>query len=267
MTQRSRSAQARNRPSLRSAALHTRLQPAASRSHLKSRRDCEYLAASAEPLAGVFQGSRVKVTTAKMHALHSSHSPLILLVPRVAPRSHLAWRFALTRPAAGGCCGMATSLPQDGSTVKLKGLPFKATVEVSQRARPRHAARHCRERPACCTQAVDRVGSRAPSASVHPQDILEFLHDFTLTGDSVFLTRHPDGRPNGEVRTQSTSSLKAPEAWAGAQLAPIGHGVNHAPCFAVFARRHSSCSSAQLKRAGQPPRTGMSSAQSLETDM
>lgn len=142
----------------------------------------------------------------------SPPSPPVLLVPRVAPRSHLAWRFALTRPAAGGCCGMATSLPQDGSTVKLKGLPFKATVEVSQRAHPRHAARHCRERPACRMQSVDRAGSLAPSACAHPQDILEFLHDFTLTGDSVFLTRHPDGRPNGEVRTQSTTSAQGPRS-------------------------------------------------------
>lgn len=154
--------------------------------------------------------------------------------------------------------------------MKLKGLPFKATVEVSQRAHLRHAARHCRERPACRMQSVDRAGSLAPSACAHPQDILEFLHDFTLTGDSVFLTRHPDGRPNGEVRMPSTTGLvlrKALEAWASAQLAPIGHGVQHAPCVAVFARRHSSCSSAQLKRAGQPPRTGTSSAPSLETDM
>ncbi len=53
-----------------------------------------------------------------------------------------------------------SALPVDGSTVKLKGLPFKASVD----------------------------------------DILRFFLGFSLQPDSVYLKRHPDGRPNGEVR-------------------------------------------------------------------
>lgn len=54
----------------------------------------------------------------------------------------------------------ANSLPLDGSVVKMKGLPFKATVE----------------------------------------DVMKFYQGFTLKTDSIYLKRHPDGRPNGEVR-------------------------------------------------------------------
>jgi hypothetical protein len=54
-------------------------------------------------------------------------------------------------------------LPIDGSTVKLKGLPFKASAD----------------------------------------DILRFFSGFTLSCSSVYLSRHPDGRPNGEVRVLS----------------------------------------------------------------
>lgn len=56
---------------------------------------------------------------------------------------------------------MATtaSLPLDGSVVKMKGLPFKATTE----------------------------------------DVIKFFLAFSLRGDSVFFKRHPDGRPNGEA--------------------------------------------------------------------
>lgn len=53
----------------------------------------------------------------------------------------------------------AASLPLDGSVVKMKGLPFKATAD----------------------------------------DVMRFYSGFTLKADSVFLRRHPDGRPNGEV--------------------------------------------------------------------
>ena len=52
-----------------------------------------------------------------------------------------------------------SALPVDGSTVKLKGLPFKASVD----------------------------------------DILRFFLGFSLQAESVYLKRHPDGRPNGEV--------------------------------------------------------------------
>jgi hypothetical protein len=52
-------------------------------------------------------------------------------------------------------------LPGEGSTVKLKGLPFKATIE----------------------------------------DVIEFFTGFDgLKAENIYLKRHPDGRPNGEVR-------------------------------------------------------------------
>lgn len=66
------------------------------------------------------------------------------------------------------------SLPLDGSTVKMKGLPFKATCE----------------------------------------DVVRFYEGFELAGvgsgpppSSVFLKRHPDGRPNGEVRCMQQISI------------------------------------------------------------
>ncbi|KAG2452738.1 hypothetical protein HYH02_002968 [Chlamydomonas schloesseri] len=52
-----------------------------------------------------------------------------------------------------------TSLPQDGSVVKMKGLPFKGSKE----------------------------------------DIIKFFAGFSLRTDQVFLRKHPDGRPNGEA--------------------------------------------------------------------
>ncbi|GIL84599.1 hypothetical protein Vretimale_14466 [Volvox reticuliferus] len=52
-----------------------------------------------------------------------------------------------------------TALPQDGSVVKMKGLPFKGGKE----------------------------------------DIIKFFAGFTLRPDHVFLRKHPDGRPNGEA--------------------------------------------------------------------
>ena len=57
-----------------------------------------------------------------------------------------------------------SGLPLDGSVVKMKGLPFKACAE----------------------------------------DVINFFQGFTLAGDAVFLKRHPDGRPNGEVRRGHT---------------------------------------------------------------
>ncbi len=51
------------------------------------------------------------------------------------------------------------ALPLDGSVVKMKGLPFKATAE----------------------------------------DIAKFFSGFNLKTDNIYLKRHPDGRPNGEV--------------------------------------------------------------------
>ncbi len=53
----------------------------------------------------------------------------------------------------------STALPLDGSVVKMKGLPFKATTE----------------------------------------DVTKFYQGFTLKADNIYLKRHPDGRPNGEV--------------------------------------------------------------------
>jgi len=52
------------------------------------------------------------------------------------------------------------SLPLDGSVVKMKGLPFKAGNE----------------------------------------DVLRFYVGFSIKAHSIYLKRHPDGRPSGEVR-------------------------------------------------------------------
>eukprot|EP00878_Enallax_costatus_P015584 GHUV01016324.1.p1 GENE.GHUV01016324.1~~GHUV01016324.1.p1 ORF type:complete len:208 (+),score=38.75 GHUV01016324.1:247-870(+) len=51
------------------------------------------------------------------------------------------------------------SLPLDGSVVKMKGLPFKASLE----------------------------------------DVLKFYTGFSITAQSIYLKRHPDGRPSGEA--------------------------------------------------------------------
>lgn len=63
----------------------------------------------------------------------------------------------------------ATALPLDGTVVKMKGLPFKATAD----------------------------------------DIIKFFTGFTLKPENVYLKRHPDGRPNGEVRHCWHSALRA----------------------------------------------------------
>lgn len=56
---------------------------------------------------------------------------------------------------------MPCPLPLDGSVIKMKGLPFKASAD----------------------------------------DVARFFEGFSLKSDDVFLKRHPgDGRPNGEVR-------------------------------------------------------------------
>lgn len=54
----------------------------------------------------------------------------------------------------------SSALPLDGTVVKMKGLPFKAAAE----------------------------------------DIIKFFSGYTLKPENVYLKRHPDGRPNGEVR-------------------------------------------------------------------
>lgn len=53
----------------------------------------------------------------------------------------------------------SNALPLDGSVVKMKGLPFKASAE----------------------------------------DIMRFFQGFVLKPENVYLKRHLDGRPNGEV--------------------------------------------------------------------
>lgn len=53
-----------------------------------------------------------------------------------------------------------TQLPLDGSVVKMKGLPFKASNE----------------------------------------DVLKFYGGFSIKSSSIYMKRHPDGRPSGEVR-------------------------------------------------------------------
>jgi hypothetical protein len=63
-------------------------------------------------------------------------------------------------PPSAGVATAAGSLPLDGSVIKMKGLPFKATAE----------------------------------------DVCKFFASFSLSSDAVYLRRHPDGRPNGEVR-------------------------------------------------------------------
>lgn len=55
-----------------------------------------------------------------------------------------------------------SGLPLDGSVVKLRGLPFRASVE----------------------------------------DVLKFFTSFPeLSTGNIYFKRHPDGRPSGEVRT------------------------------------------------------------------
>ncbi|GIL66017.1 hypothetical protein Vafri_19640 [Volvox africanus] len=63
------------------------------------------------------------------------------------------------QPLAGTSVAPITALPQDGSVVKMKGLPFKGGKE----------------------------------------DIIKFFAGFALRPDQVFLRKHPDGRPNGEA--------------------------------------------------------------------
>lgn len=60
---------------------------------------------------------------------------------------------------------MGSPLADIASVVKMKGLPFKAS----------------------------------------PEDILKFFQGFSLRPESVFLKRHPDGRPNGEVNAVWTA--------------------------------------------------------------
>lgn len=54
---------------------------------------------------------------------------------------------------------MLDKLPEDGSVVKLRGLPFRASLE----------------------------------------DVLRFFLGFELTTSSIYFKRHPDGRPSGEA--------------------------------------------------------------------
>lgn len=56
----------------------------------------------------------------------------------------------------------------------MKGLPFKATIE----------------------------------------DVLLFFDGFNLSPESIFLKRHPDGRPNGEVSYHSFVFKDGECAWA-----------------------------------------------------
>ncbi|GLC37659.1 hypothetical protein PLESTM_000633300 [Pleodorina starrii] len=65
----------------------------------------------------------------------------------------------LQQPLSGTAAVPITALPQDGSVIKMKGLPFKGGKE----------------------------------------DIIKFFVGFTLRPDQVFLRKHPDGRPNGEA--------------------------------------------------------------------
>ncbi|GFR46386.1 hypothetical protein Agub_g7982 [Astrephomene gubernaculifera] len=67
---------------------------------------------------------------------------------------------APAQPALPGApAATIAALPQDGSVVKMKGLPFKGGKE----------------------------------------DIIKFFAGFTLRTDQVYLRKHPDGRPNGEA--------------------------------------------------------------------
>lgn len=98
---------------------------------------------------------------------------------------------------------MPVSLPVDGSVVKIKGLPFKASVE----------------------------------------DVLKFYSGFNLSNGSVYLKRHADGRLNGEVRIQAgiycisicwiRLGLRNPDGLAGSDCdnnanTPLLYGVMHA---------------------------------------
>jgi hypothetical protein len=59
-------------------------------------------------------------------------------------------------------------LPLDGSVVKMKGLPFKAGSE----------------------------------------DVLKFYVGFSIKASSIYMKRHPDGRPSGEVRWSTCKSKR-----------------------------------------------------------
>jgi hypothetical protein len=60
-------------------------------------------------------------------------------------------------------------LPLDGSVVKMKGLPFKASSE----------------------------------------DVLKFYGGFGIKSNNIYLKRHPDGRPSGEVRGAAVAARTA----------------------------------------------------------
>jgi hypothetical protein len=90
----------------------------------------------------------------------------------------------------------ATSgLPLDGSVVKMKGLPFKAS----------------------------------------PEDVVKFYQGFTLKTDNVYLKRHPDGRPNGEVRARQA---------VGCIAGAVGRQVHAAPDSPLQSRHVSHASGA-----------------------
>jgi hypothetical protein len=72
-------------------------------------------------------------------------------------------------------------LPLDGSVVKMKGLPFKASSE----------------------------------------DVLKFYGGFGIKSNNIYLKRHPDGRPSGEVRRCSCGRA---------------HGTPHRACRPVSGR-------------------------------
>lgn len=74
-------------------------------------------------------------------------------------------------------------LPLDGSVVKMKGLPFKASCE----------------------------------------DVLKFYGGFSIKTSSIYLKRHPDGRPSGEVRILRCSWQFYQHGWhAGTLDGPSG---------------------------------------------
>lgn len=117
-----------------------------------------------------------------------------------------------------------SGLPLDGSTSKLKGLPFKATIE----------------------------------------DVLAFFGDFQLTPESIFLKRHPDGRPNGEVRYQQIDSVDGvceyarPREMSWTQFGPPNELF--VISLSYLTRRHSLCLKTQAKRGEPAQRTGRFSA-------
>ena len=74
------------------------------------------------------------------------------------------------------------STPEASSVVKLKGLPFKA----------------------------------------QPADVLEFFTGFDIKEENIYLKRHPDGRPNGEVSQTWVSLPNSPIATLIAMLIILG---------------------------------------------